>query len=137
MVSMRCCRPFSPAWAFGFLFALLKAGQEQFLATAVGARPSSALGLTYVSMLLLLIVFTNIRMRGVNSVMALLTVAFVAVLLAWFGWANEPQAGEMVTDAGAASRRTDGLSADLENRKRSTFWALPSFVAPAATANSW
>jgi len=78
-----------PAWAFGFLFALLNAGQEQFLATAVGTRPSSALGLTYVSMLLLLIVFTNIRMRGVNSVMALLTVAFVAVLLAWFGWWDE------------------------------------------------
>jgi hypothetical protein len=78
-----------PAWAFGFLFALLNAGQEEFLATAVGGRPSSALGLTYVSILLLLIVFTNIRMRGVTSVMALLTVAFVAVLLAWFGWWDE------------------------------------------------
>jgi len=78
-----------PAWAFGFLFALLNAGQEEFLATAVGARPSSALGLTYVSIVLLLIVFTNIRMRGVNSVVALLTAAFIAVLLAWFGWWDE------------------------------------------------
>jgi hypothetical protein len=42
-----------------------------------------------VSIVLLLIVFTNIRMRGVNSVMALLTVAFIAVLLAWFGWWDE------------------------------------------------
>ena len=50
-----------PAWAFGFLFALLNAGQEKFLATAEGAKPSSALGLTYVSILLLLIVFTNVR----------------------------------------------------------------------------
>jgi hypothetical protein len=37
-------------------------------------------------MLLLLIFFTNVRLRGVNSVVALLLVAFVAVLLAWFGW---------------------------------------------------
>jgi len=35
---------------------------------------------------LLLIIFTNVRLRGVNSVVALLAVAFVAVLLAWFGW---------------------------------------------------
>jgi hypothetical protein len=75
-----------PAWGFGFFFALLNAGQEQFLATAEGSRPSSALGLTYVAILLLLIVFTNVRLRGINSVVVLLTVAFIAVLLAWFGW---------------------------------------------------
>lgn len=75
-----------PAWAFGFAFALLNAGQEKFLATAEGGAPSSALGLTYLSVLLLLIVFTNVRLRGIHSVVALLTVAFVAVLLAWFGW---------------------------------------------------
>jgi len=75
-----------PAWAFGFVIALLNAGQEKFLATAPGTKPSSALGLTYVSILLLLIVFTNVRLRGVNSVMALTAVAFVAVLLAWLGW---------------------------------------------------
>jgi hypothetical protein len=38
---------------------------------------------------LLLIVFTNVRLRGINSVVALLTVAFVAVLLAWFGWSDD------------------------------------------------
>ncbi len=75
-----------PAWALGFLSALLNAGQERFLATVEGARPSSALGLTYVSLLLLLIVFTNVKLRGINSVVALLTIAFIAVLLAWFGW---------------------------------------------------
>jgi hypothetical protein len=61
-------------------------GQEQFLATAEGARPSSALGLTFVSILLLLIVFSNVRLRGINSVVVLLSLAFIAVLLAWFGW---------------------------------------------------
>ena len=75
-----------PAWAVGFLFALLNAGQEKFLATAEGAKPSSALGLTYVSLLLLLIVFTNVRLRGINSVVVLLALAFIAVLLAWVGW---------------------------------------------------
>ncbi|MFM9940773.1 MAG: hypothetical protein ACKVP7_14915 [Hyphomicrobiaceae bacterium] len=75
-----------PAWAFGFLIALLNAGQERFLATAPGTQPSSALGLTYLAILLLLIVFTNVRLRGINSVVALLSVGFIAVLLAWFGW---------------------------------------------------
>ena len=75
-----------PAWAFGFLIALLNAGQEKFLATASDAQPSSALGLTYLAILLLLIVFTNVRLRGINSVVALLSVGFIAVLLAWFGW---------------------------------------------------
>jgi hypothetical protein len=75
-----------PAWAFGFVFAALNAGQEKFLATAPGAQPSSALGLTYLAILLLLIVFTNVRLRGINSIVALLSVAFIAVLLAWFGW---------------------------------------------------
>jgi hypothetical protein len=75
-----------PAWAFGFVFAILNAGQEKFLATAEGGQPSSALGLAYLSILLLLIVFTNVRLRGIHSVVALLTVAFIAVLLAWFGW---------------------------------------------------
>ena len=78
-----------PAWAFGFLFAGLNAGQEQFLATAPGAQPSSALGLTYLAILLLLIVFTNVRLRGINSVVALLSVGFVTVLLAWLGWWDE------------------------------------------------
>jgi hypothetical protein len=75
-----------PAWAVGFLFALLNAGQEQFLVTVPGSQPSSALGLTYVSTLLLLIIFTNVRLRGINSVVVLLSVGFVSVTLAWFGW---------------------------------------------------
>ena len=75
-----------PAWVTGFVIAVLNAGQERLLATAPGAAPSSALGLTYLTVLLLLIVFTNVRLRGINSVVALLTVAFISVLLAWLGW---------------------------------------------------
>lgn len=75
-----------PAWAFGFAAALVNATQEKFMATAEGARPSSALGLTYLAILLLLIVFTNVRLRGINSVVAMLTVAFLTILIAWLGW---------------------------------------------------
>ncbi len=78
-----------PAWAVGFVIAILNAGQEKFLATAPGSQPSSALGLTYLAVLLLLIVFTNVRLRGINSVVALLAVAFIAVVLAWLGWWDE------------------------------------------------
>jgi hypothetical protein len=84
-------RPFSTGGQLGppvFVIALLNAGQEKFLATAEGGLPSSALGLTYLSILLLLITFTNVRLRGINSVVALLTVALIAVLLAWFGIAK-------------------------------------------------
>ncbi len=75
-----------PAWAFGFLSALVNAGQEAFSGKAPGAQPSSALGLSYVALLLLLVVFTNVRHRGINSVVVLLSVGFVTVLLAWLGW---------------------------------------------------
>lgn len=77
-----------PAWAFGYIAALLNAGQEKFLSTAEGARPSSAVGLTFVAILLLLIVFTNVRLRGINSVVAILSTAFLTVLLAWLGLAG-------------------------------------------------
>ncbi len=30
--------------------------------------------------------FTNVRLRGINSVVALLSAAFIAVMLAWLGW---------------------------------------------------
>ena len=75
-----------PAWAFGFASAVLNAVQEKFLATVEGARPSSAIGLSFVSLLLLLIVFTNVGLRGINSIVALHIVAFLTVLLAWIGW---------------------------------------------------
>ena len=76
-----------PAWAFGFVFAGLNSAQERFWATAEGTRPSSALGLTFISILLLLIVFTNVRpLHGIKSVVALLTIALTSVLLAWLGW---------------------------------------------------
>lgn len=75
-----------PAWAFGLLIALVKEGSDRFLPISESQRTGSALGLSYVCILLLLIVFTNVRLRGIYSVVTLLAIAFIAVLLAWFGW---------------------------------------------------
>ena len=40
-------------------------------------------------MLLLLIIFTNVRLRGIKSVVVIIAVGFVVVLLAWLGWWGE------------------------------------------------
>src|ERR1700733_13631092 len=78
-----------PAWAFGFALALLNEGQERFHTISESQRAGSALGLSYVCLLLLLIVFTNVRLRGIYSVVTLLAIAFIGVLLAWFGWGDD------------------------------------------------
>ena len=44
------------------------------------------MGLSYVALLLLLIIFTNIRLRGIYSVVTLLGLAFLIVSFAWLGW---------------------------------------------------
>jgi hypothetical protein len=75
-----------PAWAFGFALALLNEGQERFHTISESQWAGSALGLSYVCLLLLLIVFTNVRLRGIYSVVTLLAIALIGVLLAWFGW---------------------------------------------------
>lgn len=75
-----------PAWTFGFVVGLLNLGQERFLPPDQHLNANSALGLSYISMLLLLIIFTNVRLRGIKSVVVILAVSFVAVLLAWLGW---------------------------------------------------
>ena len=75
-----------PGWAFGFLIALINERQERFQPISESQRAGSALGLSYVCLLLLLIVFTNVRLRGIYSVVTLLALAFIAVLLAWLGW---------------------------------------------------
>jgi hypothetical protein len=75
-----------PAWAFGFLCAVFNLGQERSVVTAQGEQTSTPLGLSYVTLLLLLVIFTNVRLRGIYSVVTLLAVAFITVLFAWFGW---------------------------------------------------
>jgi hypothetical protein len=74
-----------PAWAFGFLFSAL----NNVVIDADHQQPASGLGLSYVALLLLLIIFTNVRLRGIYSVVTLLSIAFLVVLFAWLGWWDE------------------------------------------------
>jgi hypothetical protein len=78
-----------PAWVFGFVIALVSAGQDEFSSKNQFEQTSSSLGLAYISLLLMLIIFTNVKLRGIKSVSVLLALGFVSVLLAWFGWWDE------------------------------------------------
>jgi hypothetical protein len=79
-----------PVWVTGFIAASitytrggvvrLDEAHQQYIST------DSALGLTFVAVLLSVIVFTNFRLRGLISVSVLLAFAFVTVLFAWLGW---------------------------------------------------
>ena len=79
-----------PAWFFGYILAgvsyfsggtieLDKFRQEWFY-------PSAGAGVSYVALLLFLVTFTNLRMRGLYSVLFVISMAFIVVLLAWLGW---------------------------------------------------
>jgi len=71
-----------PAWAFGFFFAFV----ESVLFDSSDQQAASQVGLSYVALLLLLVIFTNVRLRGIYSIVTLLGLAFLIVLFAWLGW---------------------------------------------------
>jgi hypothetical protein len=71
-----------PAWAFGFFFAFL----DNVLLDPTDQQAASGVGLSYVALILLLVIFTNVRLRGIYSVVILLGLAFLIVLFAWLGW---------------------------------------------------
>ena len=63
-----------PAWVFGFVIAVLNTGQERFLPTPDGGQPSSALGLTYLSILFVFL-FLTVRLRSfIRSLLSLVPV---------------------------------------------------------------
>src|SRR4051812_43938162 len=66
-----------PAWLFGFAAAAVSVGQDRLLSTSGTHQAVSALGLGYVSLLILLIIFTNVRLRGIYSIVLLISVAFM------------------------------------------------------------
>lgn len=79
-----------PVWLTGFIMAAItffrggtieldNVRNEYF-------HPSSGLGVTFVLILLLVIIFTNVKLRGIYSLAMGLGVAFLAVLFAWLGW---------------------------------------------------
>lgn len=79
-----------PVWAFGYLFAAITAlngvraqvGESK----SILLNSSPGLGIIFVTILLLVITFTNIKLRGIYSVVLVLSIAFISVLFAWLGW---------------------------------------------------
>ena len=77
-----------PAWVLGYIFAIVTAvGGED---VGIGSNnywvhPNKAIGVTYTAVLLIVILFTNITLRGLWSVVTIMFVAIVCVTLAWLG----------------------------------------------------
>lgn len=79
-----------PAWAAGFAMALISylQGLDVSIAPQVVERihPSNNPGIFFISVLVLLVVFTTTKLRGIYSAITVVTAAFFIVLFAWLGW---------------------------------------------------
>jgi hypothetical protein len=49
-------------------------------------HPSNNPGIFFIAVLLLLVIFTNTTLRGIYSIVTVVSGAFVVVLFAWLGW---------------------------------------------------
>ncbi len=85
-----------PIWAFGYAMALITwlGGQPITIAqegTPLGQvkpvliHPNQALGVTFVVVFFVVLMITNVAVRGVWSVVVILAVAFLALLMLYFG----------------------------------------------------
>jgi len=80
-----------PVWAVGYLMALLTWAQGRTLGEGFFHRPeifhpSSSLGLIFFFTLVLVILITNVSVRGMASGMVILAIILGVVLLAYFDW---------------------------------------------------
>ncbi len=78
-----------PVWAVGYLMALLTwLHGEQVPINGLEERfaVSSNVGIVFFVVLFLVILMTNVSLRGTSSVVAILAIILATVLLAWFGW---------------------------------------------------
>jgi hypothetical protein len=79
-----------PAWFAGYASALISymQGRDVAIVPEIVERvhPSNNPGIFFIAVLVLLVVLTNTRLRGIYSVVTVITVAFFVVLFAWFGW---------------------------------------------------
>ena len=79
-----------PVWLTGFVLAGLSYMFGHAFVADSGKiewiHPNSGVGVTFILVLLLVILFTNVRMRGIYSITAIISIAFVTVFLAWMGW---------------------------------------------------
>ena len=76
-----------PAWVAGFAVALLSylQGRDVTFMPEIVERvhPSNNPGIFFIAVLVLLIIFTTTKLRGIYSVVTVITVAFFVVLFAW------------------------------------------------------
>jgi hypothetical protein len=79
-----------PAWVAGYAVALITSMQGSPIAFEPGVvelvHPSNNPGIFFIATVVLLVVFTTSKLRGIYSILALVTAAFFAVLFAWLGW---------------------------------------------------
>jgi hypothetical protein len=78
-----------PVWAVGYLMALITSmgGHTEAIGGAhVLIHPSKNLGVLFTLTIFLVILITNVTLRGASSAIVLLTAAFLALLLAYMGW---------------------------------------------------
>ncbi len=79
-----------PAVVVGYVMAFVSYFQGNLVTTNGGnisyIHPSNNPGLLFITVVIGLIVFSNAKLRGIYSVVTLITVGFITVLFAWLGW---------------------------------------------------
>ncbi len=79
-----------PVWVTGYILAAITYLFGETVSVSNGTKilvhPNTGLGITFIVILALIMMFTNERARGIYSVVGLLSIAFVTVLFAWLGW---------------------------------------------------
>jgi hypothetical protein len=78
-----------PVWAVGYLMAFITSvhGHSEAIGqTHVLIDPSKNLGVVFTLTIFLVILITNVTLRGASSAIVLLIAAFLTLLLAYMGW---------------------------------------------------
>ena len=79
-----------PAWVAGYSVALISyfQGRDVSVVPQIVERihASNNPGIFFIAVLVLLVVLTNTKLRGIYSVVTVVTIGFFIVLFAWFGW---------------------------------------------------
>jgi len=78
-----------PVWVLGYTFAILTYFHN--MTVEIGGQkvmmyPSKNLGVYYTVVFTLVILFTNVSLRGMSSVVVILVALFFTVLFAWLDW---------------------------------------------------
>jgi hypothetical protein len=79
-----------PVWVTGYILAAITAVWGQSITLSNGTKilvhPNTGLGLSFIVILTLIMMLTNVKLRGIYSIVLLLSIAFVTVLFGWLGW---------------------------------------------------